>query len=202
MVTGFTPSGRELWLTIDDGPDPVDTPEILDLLDAHGAKATFFMIGSKAQKYPELVRAVVARGHTIGNHTYSHPLKDFWCAGRKRVQRELDDSLEVLKRAGADVHFFRSPVGIKNLFLKGCLSQRDLRCVAWTVRSGDTFASGKETVIKRVLNNVKPGAIILMHEGDSVEKMIRIEALRAILLGLYEQGFSCILPRQESLHYS
>ena len=64
------------------------------------------------------------------------------------------------------------------------------------------FASGKETVIKRVLNNVKPGAIILMHEGDSVEKMIRIEALRAILLGLYQQGFSCIFPRQESLHYS
>lgn len=66
----------------------------------------------------------------------------------------------------------------------------------------ETRLRREKTVIKRVLNNVKPGAIILMHEGDSVEKMIRIEALRAILLGLYEQGFSCILPRQESLHYS
>lgn len=181
VVKGFKPFGRELWLTIDDGPDPVDTPQILDLLDEYGAKATFFMIGSNAQKHPELVIEVIRRGHTVGNHTHTHPLKCFWCAGRKRVCLELDTSLAVLRGAGAEVRLFRAPVGIKNVFLKRCLAERGLRCVAWTIRSGDTLASKQDTVIKRVLDEAKPGAIILMHEGKSVAKALRIESLRSVI---------------------
>ena len=199
VVTGFNPEKRELWLTIDDGPDPVDTPQILNLLDGHNAKATFFMIGSQAEKHPALIREVISRGHTVGNHTYSHPLKDFWFAGRKRVNHELKTTQQSLKEAGAEVRFFRSPAGIKNVFLKRCLIECGLCSVAWTIRSGDTFSSKKDDVIKLVLSKAQPGAIILMHEGKSVAKPVRIEALRGVLKGLSERGFNCVLPNKDSL---
>ena len=199
VVTGFNPERRELWLTIDDGPNPVDTPQILDLLDEHNAKATFFMIGARAEKHPELVCEVISRGHTVGNHTYSHPLKDLWFAGRNRVNHEVKSAQQILQKAGAEVRFFRSPAGIKNVFMQRCLTECGLRSVAWTTRSGDTFGSKKDDVIKHVLSKAQPGAIILMHEGETVEKAVRVEALRGVLKGLSERGFSCVIPNEDSL---
>ncbi|HEV8421842.1 MAG TPA: polysaccharide deacetylase family protein, partial [Chthoniobacterales bacterium] len=73
VVTGFVPNGKELWLTIDDGPQPRDTPALLDLLEEHQARATFFVKGRRAEQYPELIREIVRRGHGVGNHTYHHP---------------------------------------------------------------------------------------------------------------------------------
>jgi peptidoglycan-N-acetylglucosamine deacetylase len=199
VVRGFKPQGKQLWLTIDDGPDPVDTPQILDLLDRHQARATFFMIGRKAQAHPELVKEVVARGHSVGNHTFSHPLKDFWIAGRKRTYSEIEMSQQQFQNAGAAARFFRSPAGIKNVFLKAGLARNGLRCIAWTIRSGDVFASEKAEVTNKVLSEAKPGAIILLHEGDAVAPTVRIEAIREILKGLNERGYSCILPPEDSL---
>jgi peptidoglycan/xylan/chitin deacetylase (PgdA/CDA1 family) len=96
VIYRFDASGKSVWLTIDDGPDPEDTPRILELLERYEAKATFFMIGTRAEKYPELVRRVVAAGHTIGTHSYSHPMAGFWWAGPQRVADELDRSLAAL----------------------------------------------------------------------------------------------------------
>lgn len=199
VVTGFKPKGRQVWLTIDDGPHPVDTPQILDLLDVYGAKVTFFMIGTQVRQHPELVKEVLSRGHTVGNHTYNHPLKDFWCAGRKRTYRELDTAQEVLKEAGADATLFRSPVGIKNMFLNRYLKDHGLRCVAWSIRSGDVLGRRSDKVVKRVLREAKPGAIILMHEGQSSPRTGRFDALKGVLRGLSERGFTCVIPNNDSL---
>lgn len=199
VVTGFISEGRQVWLTIDDGPHPEDTPIILDLLDTWGAKATFFMIGERAALYPELVRAVLARGHTVGTHSQTHPLKDLWCAGRKRVIRELDDSIRVLQSAGADLRLYRSPVGIKNIFLQACLQQRGLRCVAWTVRSGDGTGKSLKTIIDRVATQAQAGSIILMHEGERVAPDVRVVAIEGVLRNLSESGFQCVLPKESSL---
>jgi peptidoglycan-N-acetylglucosamine deacetylase len=195
VVQDFIPAGREVWLTIDDGPDDSDTPQILDLLDQFDAKATFFMIGSKAAKRPDLVREVVARGHELGCHTFTHPLVDFWYAGRARVRRELDDSLQVLNRAGAKVRFFRPPAGIRNIFLRRCLIERNLTCIAWTIRSGDGTSKSLERVVGNVLFSVRPGAIILMHEGATVASAVRVEAIRRVLQGLQERGYACVVPK-------
>lgn len=116
VVTRFETNEKEVWLTVDDGPDPDDTPRILEALDAMSAKATFFMIGERAARYPELVEAVLASGHSIGTHTQTHPMKGYWMAGRTRVSRELDDSVATLSASGVDVRLYRSPVGIKNFF--------------------------------------------------------------------------------------
>src|SRR5262245_23501370 len=93
MHRRFQPAGREVWLTIDDGPDPEDTPRLLALLAEHGARATFFVIGEKAERHPELIRDIVAAGHEVAHHTYTHPLASFWCAGPRRLARELDQTL-------------------------------------------------------------------------------------------------------------
>lgn len=199
VVTGFIPEGQQVWLTIDDGPHPEDTPRILDLLDQWGAKATFFMIGERAALYPELVKAVLARGHSVGTHTQTHPLKDFWCAGRARVERELDDSLQVLQAAGGEVRLYRSPVGIKNIFLRRSLQQKGLRCIAWTVRSGDGTGHSLETIVDRVSAQAQAGSIVLMHEGERVATAVRVLAIEAVLRKLYESGFQCVLPKENAL---
>src|SRR5882757_3247428 len=93
MHRRFATPRREVWLTIDDGPDPEDTPQLLALLAAHGARATFFVIGEKAAAHPALIRAITAAGHDVAHHTHTHPLGTFWCATPARVARELDAGL-------------------------------------------------------------------------------------------------------------
>jgi peptidoglycan-N-acetylglucosamine deacetylase len=200
VLTRFTTSRREVWLTIDDGPDPTDTPRLLELLTLHRARATFFLIGSRAARHPELVATVLAAGHEVQHHTYSHPLATFWCFSPARVEAELDKGLEVLRRAGAKPRFFRAPVGIKNLFLHPALERRGLRCVAWSVRSRDCVARSAQVVTERVLRRVFPGAIILMHEGPSVPPGVRLEAIGAVLQRLAAEGYRCVIPPSDSLH--
>jgi len=125
----FTTTQREVWLTIDDGPDPEDTPRILDLLTHYGAKATFFVIGQDAAAHPELVRAIQKGGHEVAHHTHSHPVASFWCAGPARVRREIDETFSALRAAGAEPVRFRPPAGIKNLWLGGILRSRGLTCI-------------------------------------------------------------------------
>src|SRR5690606_7457875 len=86
----FPTDRRQVWLTIDDGPDPLTTPRVLDLLDAHRARATFFVIGQKAARHPSLIAEITRRGHTLGNHTHNHPLASYWIAGATRTGREID----------------------------------------------------------------------------------------------------------------
>ncbi|MGZ0654554.1 polysaccharide deacetylase family protein [Coraliomargarita sp. W4R53] len=194
VVSGFRPINKEVWLTIDDGPDPVDTPAILELLATHEATATFFMIGQQAKQSPDLVDQVLAGGHSIGTHTHTHPLKSYWAAGRSRVRHELDRSLSVLNRKGVAVRLYRSPVGIKNFFLRRALSVRGLHCIAWTIRSGDALSQSAETVITKVERELRPGAIILMHEGAQMDAAVRVEALRGVLEMLRAKGYRCIVP--------
>jgi len=194
VYTHFSTTRREVWLTIDDGPDGEDTPRILDLLDRHGARATFFVIGERVTRHPELVSEILRRGHNVAHHTQTHPIYTFWCASPARVGRELDDGLETLRQAGATPHFFRPPVGTKNFFLQTALAARNLACVSWSIRSRDAIARDPAPVVARVLKSVRPGAIILMHEGVGVHPRVRVVAIAGVLEGLQARGFACVLP--------
>ncbi|MGJ8654531.1 MAG: polysaccharide deacetylase family protein [Opitutaceae bacterium] len=198
VVTSFHSNGKEVWLTIDDGPDADDTPAILDMLAEHNAKATFFMIGERAAKHPELVETVLTRGHTVGSHTHTHPLSGFWIASRQRVKRELDDSCAVLNAQGAAVQLYRSPVGFKNFFLRHALRERQLSCVAWTIRSGDGLGKDPAAIVARVGRELRPGAIVLMHEGVSLAPEVRVEAIRGVLALLQREGYRCVLPNEST----
>jgi peptidoglycan/xylan/chitin deacetylase (PgdA/CDA1 family) len=197
--TRFETDRPEVWLTIDDGPDPDDTPRILDLLDKHQARATFFLIGRRARPHPELVAEIVRRGHEVGHHTDSHPAGSFWCASRTRLSRELDEATRTLAPLGPPLRWFRPPVGIKHFLLPRALASRGLQCVTWTIRSGDCLSRRPETVQAKVVRQLRPGAIVLMHEGPSVPGALRLAALTLVLEALTERHYRCVIPAASQL---
>ena len=192
--THFVTDRPAMWLTIDDGPDEHDTPRILDLLDQHRARATFFVIGERAARSPHLVREIVQRGHQIGHHTHTHPAGTFWCAMPGRLAAELDQTLAVLQLAGIRPQLFRPPVGIKHLFLAPALATRGLLCVSWTVRSGDCRTTSPEQLVGAMTRHLRPGAIILLHEGPSVPSAVRVKGIALLLEAIAARNLVCEVP--------
>lgn len=198
-ATSFEPAGREVWLTIDDGPDPATTPPMLELLDAHQARATFFLIGAKAARHPELVAEIVRRGHAVGNHTFTHPCFRFWCAPGARTGAEIDAAAVALRPAGAaGLPYFRPPAGLKSLALQPQLAARGLTLVLWNVRSLDTLPFRAGTVVARLARKVGPGAILLLHEGRP-RTAHHVAILAGLLAQLRRTGYACVIPTPERL---
>ena len=197
--TRFATSRREVWLTIDDGPDEHDTPQILDLLDRYRARATFFVVGERAARHPHLITAIVQRGHEIGHHTHTHPAGTFWCAGPARLATELDETLESLARVGVRPSRFRAPVGIKHLFLHRALMQRELVYVGWSIRSGDCRVHSPGELARNVVPRLNPGAIILVHEGPTVRSPVRVAGIAQLLEELNRRNYTCVIPRADQL---
>lgn len=199
VYTRFLTPRREVWLTIDDGPDETDTPRLLDLLERHGARATFFVIGERAARWPELIAEIRRRGHDIGHHTHTHPAGTFWCASPSRLAAELDQTLNVLARAGVRPAWFRAPVGIKHLLLAHALTARQLDYVGWSIRSADCWLHSPAQLAAKVVPRLQPGAIILVHEGPSVPDPVRVAGMAQLLEELSRQGYACVIPRAEQL---
>jgi peptidoglycan/xylan/chitin deacetylase (PgdA/CDA1 family) len=200
MPLRFTTTRREVWLTIDDGPDPEDTPRLLALLAEHRAHATFFVIGENAARHPELVQTIAAAGHEVAHHTQTHPLATFWCASPARVGRELDAALAVLRETGVPRPIrFRPPAGIRNLWLAAALRTRGLTCIGWSARGLERRRGDVEAVVARVMDGLTPGSILLLHEGPRVPAAIRVEAIRRVLKHLRDQGYQCVVPAPEQL---
>ena len=157
--------GQDVWLTIDDGPSE-ETPAVLDLLEAHGATATFFLVGERAAARPELVREILARGHSLGNHSHSHPQHRFWRLGPAQMRAEIDQCQQALAQiAGAPPRWYRSVVGMTNPFVAPALRRHGLTRVGWSARGFDGVNCQPQDVLARVLPALKPGAIVLLHEG-------------------------------------
>lgn len=189
---------RRVWITIDDGPNPHDTPQLLDLLDAFGAKATFFLIGERAERHPQLVRDIVGRGHEVGNHTYHHPAGWFWFLGRGGTHREISKGSGMIRRIVPEhaIRWFRAPAGMKNHHVHSILRELGQELVAWSARGRDGVSQDKEAVLRRLERGISPGAVLLMHEGvvdDDGERMAP-QVLRGLLERLKEQGYQAVLP--------
>lgn len=169
-------------LTFDDGPHPDSTIALLDVLDAHGEKAVFFLIGENARRFPEIAREIVRRGHEIGNHTQSHPQASFWCAGPWRTAREIRDCQHTLRDiTGASPRVFRAPVGHRNLFTHPIASACGLRVVGWARRGYDADpAVPAARVIDRIVAGHRHGDIILLHDGRPDAPEIAKAVLAAI----------------------
>lgn len=195
----FKTKEREVWLTIDDGPDPADTPKILELLATHDARATFFIIGENAVSHPELITAIQQAGHEVAHHTHTHPVGSFWCASPLRLAQELDASLAMLKTVGIAPTRFRPPVGIKNIYLANALKSRGLACIGWSARGLERWHSSADKIAMRVTHQVASGAILLLHEGPRVPTSVRVEAIRHTLARLQSLGFRCVIPSAQQL---
>ena len=154
-------------LTIDDGPDPVVTPKVLDLLDAHGVRATFFCIGERAQRHPALMREIVARGHDVENHSQMH-VHTFSVTLPRGLTREIDAAQHTLEAlTGERPMFFRAPAGLRNVFLEPVLQKLDLRLAAWTRRGFDTRERNPQRVLERLVDGLAARDILLVHDANA-----------------------------------
>lgn len=185
---------RAVCLTFDDGPDPDVTPRLLGLLGRHGAPATFFVTGARAQRYPGLIRELLARGHTLGNHSYHHdPL--LMLRSRARLREEIARTQEVLSAFAVRPLVFRPPVGITNPRLAGILRELGLTCVMFSCRACDRGNRRIGRLADTILKKVRPGDIILLHDvtprgRGSVGQWL--EEMEGILCGLEEQGYQLL----------
>ncbi|WP_322048423.1 polysaccharide deacetylase family protein [Paraburkholderia sp. J67] len=156
-----------LALTIDDGPDPEVTPRVLDLLDEHGARATFFCIGDLARQYPQLVEAMIARGHAVENHSQRHR-HTFSLSGPGALRREIETAQRTLTDiSGQRPLFFRAPAGLRNPFLEPVLCDLGLHLASWTRRGFDTREREASKVTQRLLHGLAPRDILLVHDGHA-----------------------------------
>jgi peptidoglycan-N-acetylglucosamine deacetylase len=160
----------EVSLTFDDGPDPAITPRVLDLLDAAGARATFFCIGRRAESYADLAAEIVRRGHRIENHSHTHPHL-FACFPSPALKTEIERAQEAIETtAGRRPRFFRAPAGLRNPFLDSVLHRSGLRLVSWTRRGFDAVDGDPEAISGRLLRGLAPGDILLLHDGSTVRR--------------------------------
>jgi len=196
VVTCFETRARELWVTIDDGPVGDDSLRLGDELAERGVRATFFVKGENLGRWPHVAARWIAAGHTLANHTHTHPSRTFAWLTRRRLSTEIGACDAALQDAGVTVRrWFRAPVGLKNVRLHPELAAREMRLIGWNVRSGDGVRRETAAIVDRVLARAAPGAIILMHEGRprSVEAILRtVDELRA-------RGFAFIVPVDEQL---
>ena len=157
---------RALYLTFDDGPTPEVTDKLLNLLEDHGAKATFFVIGKKVERSPELTQQIVARGHTIGNHSYSHAR--FANISSEQQDAEISKAQHAIEQhAGVSSSLFRVPRGRWSLPLLWRLKKRDIRCIHWTTDSLDYNDKDAERITQRLLGSgLKSGQILLFHDDS------------------------------------
>jgi peptidoglycan/xylan/chitin deacetylase (PgdA/CDA1 family) len=182
---------RAVALTFDDGPDPVFTPQVLEVLARYDVKATFFVVGRHVDAHPELVRHIVAAGHAVGSHGYSPAiLRGVWPGEIATELQQSDDAL--YRAAGVRTHLFRHPGGMQGAFLPFVAKVGGWRVVVWSVDPRDYTQPGAAEIARRVLDGAHPGAIVLLHDGSPNGDQSRqqtVAALPAILEGLRARGY-------------
>lgn len=195
-LTRLAAAGDAVVLTFDDGPDPAVTPRVLDLLDRHGAKASFFVLGRLAALHPQLLREMIARGHSVENHTHRHPLGfAAWPPGAllgeiRRAQAAIADA------CGQAPQYFRAPAGLRSPLLDPVLAIAGLRLVSWTRRGYDTVSSQPDRVYRRLTRNLGAGDILLLHDRGGAAGHMALQVLPRLLARIGAAGLSVASLRQ------
>ncbi|HEY3001306.1 MAG TPA: polysaccharide deacetylase family protein [Kribbellaceae bacterium] len=174
-----TRTGKVVYLTFDDGPDPRWTPQVLDLLQRYDASATFFMLGDEVDAHPGLVRQVRDAGHAIGNHSVDH--KDLTKVSAARLRAEI--------AGGPASRCFRPPYGATNARVRAAIRAAGLRQVLWDVDPDDWQRPGAPVIASRILTHVHNGDVVLMHDGGG-DRSQSVAALARVLDTLSARGYS------------
>jgi len=181
-------------LTFDDGPSELITKQILDLLDKYSVKATFFVSGSNALHYPEIIQDIIARGHAIGNHSYSHNpflmLKSY-----RTLYREIAEAQRVLREMGIEAKAFRPPVGIVNPKLSSVLDKLGMYCITFNCRAFDAGNFRVKDIAKNILKKVKSDDIILLHDVPARQKKdnaVFLSEVDIMLAGIISKGLTIV----------
>lgn len=191
-------SAARIALTFDDGPDPRYTPQLLDLLGEYGVKATFFVLGSKVEQYPDLTRRIYLEGHQIGIHNYTH-LSNWLMTPRQVRERHVKRTADLVGRiVGERPVFYRPPWGIVNAGDLYSL-RKSYRIVLWSVMGWDwKRGTDAERLTRRLLRNIKPGSIVLLHDSgetagaDEAAPQQMLKSLPDVLVELHTKGYQCV----------
>jgi len=191
-ITRVRTPDRAVALTFDDGPNPDATPTILDALAARGVKATFFILGRHAERWPELVARVAREGHSIGNHGYYHRKLHFKSPAYVRDDLRLGtDRIEAA--SGLRPVLFRAPHGFRSPWVTPIAKSLGQRTVGWSLGVWDSDRPGVESIVERTIAGARPGSILLLHDGDGYDpggdRMQTAQAVPIIVDRLLEQGF-------------
>jgi peptidoglycan/xylan/chitin deacetylase (PgdA/CDA1 family) len=185
-------SERIASITFDDGPNPHATPRILDVLKQEDVKATFFILGRHADRWPELVKRVADEGHQIGNHGYYHRKLHRRTPGY--VRNDLTLGTESIERAcGVRPQVFRAPHGFRSPWVTPIARSLGQRTIGWSLGVWDSARPGADEIVRRALDGMRPGSILLLHDGDGYDadgdRVQTAEALPRIIDGLRSRGF-------------
>lgn len=194
LSRGPEESPGAIALSFDDGPDPRYTPEILKALDEYGASAIFFIVGSQAEKHPELVQEILRRGHLIGNHSQTHGL-NFHFQRASFYRREFDAfDKTITSITGKRCRFFRAPQGFRSPVLASALNRRGLRCIAWSARGFDSVRSDAAAILATISKDLGPGALVLLHDGAGFggreDRRATLEVLPMLMQEVKRRGLS------------
>lgn len=185
---------RGVNITIDDGPDPVWTPPMLDVLREYGVKATFCMVGTQAQAHPDLVKKVVAEGHRLCDHSVSHDTSMDKKSEAYQSQQILDAERMITEASGGvRPMYYRAPGGAFTPYSRKVAASRGMRPLGWNVDSKDFERPGTDAMVATVERELPNGPTILFHDAGG-DRSQTVEALRRILPWLKEQGYSCGFP--------
>lgn len=166
----------QISITFDDGPSGLHTEKLLDILQKYDAKASFFVIGSKAKEQTELIKRMHSEGHTIGNHTFYHQHK-FPILNTKAQITEIKSTRYVLERLGVKTKLFRPPFGVTNPRIARAIKRTRQVTIGWSIRSFDTKGGDKEKVLQRITSRIKGGDIILLHDNAKNSEWILEQVL-------------------------
>jgi peptidoglycan/xylan/chitin deacetylase (PgdA/CDA1 family) len=195
IISRGTSGKNAIALTFDDGPDPLSTPPLLQLLSKYQVKATFFVNGEKVAQHPELIKAILLHGHLIGNHSYSHNNLIFF----KRCQavvREIESTQNVLHDFGIRPLVFRPPVGITSPRLRSALLQSDMYIVNFSCRAFDGGNRWIKNISRNILNRIRPDDIVLLHDIRQKNERLTLywlNEIELILMGLKDRSLA-VLP--------
>jgi peptidoglycan/xylan/chitin deacetylase (PgdA/CDA1 family) len=191
-VVGRGPRGPVAFLTFDDGPNPGVTERVLEVLDREAVPATFFMVGRHVERCRETARAVARAGHEIGNHTYSH--QKLHRVGPRRVVEEIRRGHEAIAEVtGVVPRSFRAPHGYRSPFVARAIAPYRYQVFGWTFGVWDTARPGAETIRTRVRTGLRPGSILLLHDGDGYnangDRWQTAAALQGIIADVKAAGY-------------
>lgn len=191
---------RAVALTFDDGPNPDATPLILDALRDRGVKATFFILGRHAERWPELVKRVADEGHAIGNHGYFH--RKLHLKSPAYVREDLTLGTEMIARAsGSYPRLFRAPHGFRSPWVSSIAGALGQRTVGWSLGVWDSDRPGIDAIVERTVSGARPGSILLLHDGDGYDprgdRLQTAHAVPRIIDRLREQGYRFDLLQTE-----
>ncbi len=184
-------SDQVVSITFDDGPNPVATPRILDVLKQEGVQATFFVLGRHADRWPALVRRMSDEGHQLGNHGYHH--RKLHRRTPAYVRDDLTRGAAAIERAaGVRPQVFRAPHGFRNPWVTPIARSLGERTIGWTLGVWDSARPGADEIVKRTLDGMRAGSILLLHDGDGYDadgdRTQTAEALPRIIAGLRARG--------------